>query len=473
VDRSRAAPATWAPAPDEPPVRIPVRGNVPASGAVRALLDTAPMQRLRGVRQLGVGHLVYPGATHTRFEHSLGVYAVGRMLLGHLMARGGRRFLTEEDGHAFLAACLLHDVGHYPFSHMLEELPPDEDGRPAVPRHDERARAILLGDPGVRRVLEERWGCDPERIAAIIDERSTAGGEAEARLRHMLCGPLNPDRLDYLERDSQHVGVPYGRVIDVERLLATVDFTPDGRQLGVTPKGVSAVETLIFASYLMYREIYWHHAVRAAQAMLKRAAAEALRRGEVAGECLVAADDEQAVALLRACRNPATAELMAGLSHGRRLYRRLFSGGVGTIEELPPGAGRDLLRRLAEVDPAGGEALLAEVVKRYAARSRAAALPHHLLWDVAGRDKELFFTVPVLGGPGRLRTTADPEVSLIAPTLAVNFERHAKRLQLLAHPAHARGLAAYLGLPLPAGSAEREADPLELAEELGRPGGTG
>ncbi len=425
-------------------MRVPLSGNVPAGPAVRALLDTAPLQRLRGVRQLGLAHLVYPGATHTRFEHSLGVYATGRLLLGELMARRGRRLLADADGHAFLAACLLHDVGHYPFSHTLEELPPHPQGRVRVPPHDERARAILLGDPEVVQVLRCHWGTDPERIARIIDERSPDGDATDGRLRHMLCGPLNPDRLDYLGRDSQHVGVPYGRGIDVERLLAAVDFTQDGMALGVTSKGVSAVETLIFASYLMYREIYWHHTVRAAQAMLKRAVAAALLDGGLDQQRLVAADDEQAVALLRACTHPATRELMAALGPGRGLYRRLYSGGEAEIESLPE-AVRDLLRHLTAVDHWEGEALLADTLQGYARSARVDVSPHHLLFDVAGRGKELFFDIPVVGGD-RPRSTAHPAVSLIAPTLATNFERHAKRLQLLAHPRHAPGLAAYLGL---------------------------
>ncbi len=439
------APATWPGADDDAPIRIPVRGNVPAGPAVRALLDTGPMQRLRGVRQLGVAHLVYPGATHTRFEHSLGVFALGRLLVGRLMARGGRRFLGDGDAHHFLAACLLHDIGHYPFSHTLEELPPHPEGRVAVARHDERARALILGDAGIRAVLASHWGCDPERIADVIDEHATGGGAVGARLRHMLCGPLNPDRLDYLERDSQHVGVPYGRAIDVERLLAAVDFDPGGTTLGVTAKGVSAVETLIFASYLMYREIYWHHAVRCAQAMLKRAAAEALLGGQVDPRRLTAADDEQAVALLRGCGNGATAELMGLLSPGRSLYRRLFDGTARQAEALPPGEAGDLLRALAAAGFWEAGDVLAGVAASYARRSRADVRPHHLLVDVAGRDKELFFAVPVLG-PGRRTTTADPDVSLLAPSLAHNFERHAKRLQLLAHPDHARGLAAHLGV---------------------------
>ncbi len=440
------APATWPAGAEDPPIRVPLRGNIPAGPAVRALLDTAPLQRLRGVRQLGLAHLVYPGGGHSRMEHSLGVYAMGRQLLGHLFAREGARYLTAEDGYAFLAACLLHDVGHYPFSHTLEELPPHPEGRVRIVRHDERARELLLEDATVVTVLRNWWGCPPERIAGIIDEQSLEGGERDARLRHLLCGPLNPDRLDYLQRDSQHVGVPYGRVIDVERLLGSVQFVPGGRELGVRPKGVSAVETLIFASYLMYREIYWHHAVRAAGAMLKRAVSEALLSGELDAGRLVAADDEQAMGMLRGCSNPATRELVAGLGPGRGLYRRVWSGSLEQVDRLPAGAARDLLQALESADAWQAERLLGEVLRGYQDRTGQAVAAHQLLCDVAGRGKELFFEVPLVDSPLGAASTADPEVSLIAPSLSHNFELHAKRMQLLAAPGLVRSLAAYLGL---------------------------
>lgn len=428
-----------------PPIRIPVRGNVPAGRQVRALVDSAPMQRLRGVRQLGLAHLVYPGAVHTRFEHSLGVYAVGRLLLGELASRSPR-VLSPEDEQCFLACCLLHDVGHYPFSHMLEDLPPDPQGRVHIVRHDERARAIIMGDRQIPQILRTQWGCDPDRICRVIDELSTAGDPGDARLRRLLAGPLNPDRMDYLERDSHHVGVPYGRAIDMERLLATVRFVPGGSELCVLSKGVSAVETLIFASYLMYREVYWHHAVRAAQAMLKRAVTEAVRSGTVREQALVASDDGQALSLLQQEGNSATADLMAGLGSGRGIYRRVYSGSVAEAEELPSGACRDLLLRLAHTNHWEAEEVLADVVVTFNRATGHQAKPYDLLYDASGRDKELFFTVPVLWSDGRLRSTADPEVSLIAPSLAVNFERHAKRQQLLARPSLVRDLVRFLGL---------------------------
>ncbi len=403
------------------------------------------MQRLRGVRQLGLAHLVYPGAVHTRFEHSLGVYAVGRLLLGELGARSPG-VLSGDDERCFLAACLLHDVGHYPFSHTLEELPAHPGGGVRIVRHDERVREIILGDPQVPAILRREWGCDPERICRVIDELSADGGVADDRLRGLLAGPLNPDRLDYIERDSLHVGVPYGRAVDTERLLAAITFAPDGRELCVSSKGVSAVETLIFASYLMYREVYWHHAVRAAQAMLKRAASEALLCGEVREAALVAADDEQAVALLCKGCNPATSALMAGLGSGRGIYRRVYSGTLSEVSEMPPGPARDLLLQLAEGDHWDAERLLAEVVASFHRATGQQTLPHQLLYDVAGRGKELFFSVPVLWSGGRLRSTSEPEVSLVAPSLATNFDRHAKRQQLLAPPELAPDFRRFLGL---------------------------
>lgn len=410
---------------DLPPIRLPPRGNIPTTRRLRSLVDSAALQRLRGVRQMGHAQLVYPGAVHTRFEHSLGTYDMARRLMRVLLQRGGSDRLAPGDVRCFLVAALLHDVGHYPFSHTLEELPANPSGRVAIRRHDQRARDVLLQDGPLCAMLRDEWGVDPARVARVIDEEGAAAGPADVRLREMLCGPLNPDRLDYLHRDSNHVGVPYGNIIDTERLLATLDLTPDGSALGVSAKGVAAVETLIFASYLMYREVYWHHTVRAAQAMFKAAAAAALVSGELAQQDLVDEDDEGATRLLRGCANPATRELVERLTGaGRRLYRRVWSGSPGQAR----GRG-SFLEGAVGADYWQARQLCGEVC------ARLGEPPHHLLVDVAGRGKELFFTVPVLdrrGARGELLTTADPAVSLIAPSLHENFDLQAKRVQLLA-----------------------------------------
>lgn len=410
---------------DLPPIRLPPRGNIPTTRRLRALVDSAALQRLRGVRQMGHAQLVYPGAVHTRFEHSLGTYDVARRLLRVLWRQDGVGWLSDDDVRCFLVASLLHDIGHYPFSHTLEELPPDASGRVAIERHDRRARDVLMADAALCVAIREGWGVDPARVARVVDEDGGPADAADLRLRAMLCGPLNPDRLDYLQRDSNHVGVPYGNIIDGERLLATLAFTPDGGAVGVSAKGVAAAETLIFASYLMYREVYWHHTVRAAQAMFKGAAAAALASGELAQADLVDEDDEGAVRRLRDCDNPATRELVERLTGpGRRLYRRVWSGS-------PDEARRQgsFFEEVAAADHWQAGRLCAEVCQRLGLP------PHHLLADVAGRGKELFFTVAVVDrrtADGSVATTADPAVSLIAPSLHENFDLQAKRVQLLA-----------------------------------------
>jgi HD superfamily phosphohydrolase len=415
-----------------PPVRVPLRGNVPATPRLLRLLDTAPIQRLRGIRQMGQADLVYPGAVHTRFEHSLGTYDLMRRMLAQLVESAATRSprLHEDDLRCLLVAALCHDVGHYPFSHTLEGIAP-------LPRHEERTRRILLQDRDLVDVLQQLWRVDPERVAAVVDDAGPLQAKADRRLRELMTGPLNPDRLDYLERDSHHAGVPYGRAIDGERLMGAIAFARDGVRLAVTPKGVSAVETLIFASYLMYREVYWHHTVRAAQAMVRRAVTEALNLRELDLDELADLDDGSALARLRACPNPVTKELLARVAGpGRRLYRRVWSGSLKAAAE----GGNPFLQRIAAADYWGQVGACTE-----ACQALGRDVPDHaLLVDVAGQGKELFFEVPVVDGNGR--TTADPEVSLLAPILSQNFERQAKRVQVLAPPERVAAFRRSLGL---------------------------
>ena len=437
-----------------PPVRIPVTGNIPTTRRLRALIDSAAFQRLRRVRQTGPAFLVYPGAVHTRFEHSLGTYEMARRLVLALLTRGARPagdtavpggILSPGDVATFLVSALLHDVGHYPFSHTIEEIPDDDPvlaGR--LPRHEERGAAIIRENAEIRQILTDLWGVDPERVCRVIREEPAPGDPGAARLANLLAGPINPDRLDYLARDSEHIGVPYGRGIDYQRLLDAVCWTPDGMGIGVTPKGVSAVETLIFASYIMYRDVYWHHTGRIAAAMLRRALTEALRAGAFAIEDFVDLDDEQALAVLRAVPHPATRDLVERLTGaGRRLYKRVvrlsypraLAGEYGT--EI-----RDLVR-------AGyweREAWSRDACRQLARRLGRPVEDHHLLVDIVGGGKELFFEVPVVAG-NRVYTTADPEVSVLAPNIARNFREQAKYVLLAAPAELVEPFRAMLGMP--------------------------
>ncbi len=268
-------------------VRDPLWDNITLDDAALSLVDSAPFQRLRYVRQLGHAFLVYPGATHSRFEHALGAYHLTRRALATLESRGELEGVSEQDRAAVTYAALLHDVGHYPFSHSLEEA--------GFPAHEAQGEARLTSG-----VLEERLraiggAAFPGRVAELIGSRSASP------LQGLISGTLDLDKIDYLCRDSRMCGVPYGTV-DVDRLLGSITVLPAGpggsRTLGVQEKGVSALESLLFAKYQMYRNVYWHHAVRSATCMFKRAARAAVRRGTVTRERVAELTDDVLMQLL-------------------------------------------------------------------------------------------------------------------------------------------------------------------------------
>jgi len=263
-------------------VRIPPGDTVPLTRRVQSLLDTPQLRRLARISQLGLVSLVYPGAVHTRLEHSLGVYRLALEFLKRL-AREGRftALVSEDDAAAFVAAALLHDVGHWAYCHPLEDM-----GLPELPRHETLLPEILAGDE-IAAVLRAEWRLDPARVAALVT--GTANDPAGRILRSLLSGPVDIDKMDYLARDSLHAGVPYGRHFDQSRLLASLCLDEAGESLAITDKGRTAAELLVFARYVMFSEVYWHHAVRAATAMLQRAVW--LVRPAIDRETVVRTDD--------------------------------------------------------------------------------------------------------------------------------------------------------------------------------------
>ena len=163
----------------------------------------------------------------------------------------------------FIAAALLHDLGHWPFCHPIEDI-----RLPSVPSHELFANSFLLeGEMG--DVLRHDWGINPRDVVALLSEKPR---DAAARiLTSMLSGPIDIDKMDYLFRDSLHAGVPYGRHFDQQRLLGSLCLNQAGDGLAITDKGKTAAELMVFARYVMFSEVYWHHGVRAATAMLQRA----------------------------------------------------------------------------------------------------------------------------------------------------------------------------------------------------------
>jgi HD superfamily phosphohydrolase len=249
------------------------------------IVDTAEFQRLRYIRQLGHAFLVYPGATHTRFDHALGVYHLTCTALRHLRERGGVPPEAWEGEELVPYAALLHDIGHYAYSHALEELETEH-----LPAHHEEVSQRFFSSASLRDALAPLGLTASDRIAELIR------GESDIPLRGLVSGSLDLDKMEYLRRDARFCGVPYGEV-DVSRLLKGLMLLEDPEtgafEVGVHEKAVAALESLLFAKYQMFRNVYWHHGVRAATALYKRIVEESVRSGILDPEELVGPTDEE------------------------------------------------------------------------------------------------------------------------------------------------------------------------------------
>jgi len=299
-------------------IRDPLWNNIRVDALALQLVDTPVFQRLRYVRQLGLAYLVYPGATHTRFEHALGAYHLARLTIALLDERGELAGVPLEERAVTQAAALLHDVGHYPFSHALEEI--------GALHHEEVATPLVLSGPVAEMLTSMLGPGAPERVLALIR------GTSESPLQGLVSGSLDLDKIEYLKRDALMCGVPYGE-IDVDRLLNSLVLVDEPatsrRVIGVLEKGLSALESLLFAKYQMYRNVYWHHAVRSATAMYKRMVEDALRAGAIDAELLPSYTDE---GLLHRLEHAAPSTLLDALK-SRRLYKRALEWPASQLDD--------------------------------------------------------------------------------------------------------------------------------------------
>jgi HD superfamily phosphohydrolase len=383
-------------------IRDPLWNNVRVDSRALRLIDTPVFQRLRYVRQLGWAYLVYPGATHARFEHALGAYHLGGVTLQRLEEEGALRGVPPEEPAIVRAALLLHDVGHYPFSHALEEI--------GAPHHEEVARPLITSGE-VARVLREIGPDAPERTLALIRGRSNSA------LQGLVSGSLDLDKIEYLRRDAFMCGVPYGE-IDVDRLLnalTVVDDPSTGRPgVAVHEKGLSALESLLFAKYQMYRNVYWHHAVRSATAMYKRLVEDALSCRALAVRELATFTDE---ALLHTLESRMPSPLLDGLRH-RHLYKRAFECPAA---ELPDDMGEwiasDRARAVAAEDALARELGFA---------------PGELLLDYPEKTQMLGLDMPVVrrGGAVQRLTASGLAGSINLPAMAEQLYRSARWLRV-------------------------------------------
>lgn len=236
--------------------RDPVHGNISVTDpTVFALIQSPEFQRLRRIRQLGTSFISYPGAEHTRFAHSLGVYHLMNRVLKHLTDRGIAEIDPDEHAMACCAA-LLHDIGHGPFSHLFEKL---------TGLHHERwvERIIASPESQIHQLLASRNPTWPARITSII--QGTWAGPPF--LKELISSQMDVDRMDYLLRDSRMCGVTYGQ-FDLDRLIQTITVV-DGH-VAMTDKGIHSAEEFLLARYFMYWNVYFHKATRSIETVLEK-----------------------------------------------------------------------------------------------------------------------------------------------------------------------------------------------------------
>ena len=289
------------------PIRDALWGHIYLTPGLVALTESPPFMRLQRIMQLGPTCRVYPGATHTRASHSIGVYHLARRLIVHLAQEGADDWLSPVGLRSFLCAALLHDLGHFPYTHSLKELP--------LETHEILTGKLITAEP--LKSLVAAAGGEPSFTAAIVDGSSpgSVGNKRELNFyRKLLSGSLDPDKLDYLCRDSWYCGVPYGAQ-DVDFILSRLRPHPE-RGVDIDSRGIPGLESLLFSKYLMYRVVYWHRAVRSATAMVKKALLEGLESGLIAGQELYNLDDQGLFTLLNE-RSPSLFAMADSVREGR------------------------------------------------------------------------------------------------------------------------------------------------------------
>lgn len=292
-------------------IKDPLWQNILMTKEIKNLLSVREVQKLARIKQNGPAYHIYPGAVHTRLSHSLGVYYLGREILLSLIRKSENLPFTRDGIMSFLVACLLHDIGHFPYAHSLKEL--------AIREHEEIASDMIEHNANLNDAII-KTGAIPHTVALIINKDAPSADTETAFYRTVLSGALDPDKLDYLSRDAFFSGLPYGRQ-DTDFIISSLVFR--NGVLALEEEALSNVEQILFSKYMMYRSLYWHKGVRAATAMIKKALTKALLDGTIEYDDLYYLDDNEfnTLCLSRAGRTPSLV-LVDKVEHNYLLERK-------------------------------------------------------------------------------------------------------------------------------------------------------
>jgi HD superfamily phosphohydrolase len=282
-------------------IRDSVHGNLKLDDFEVKLADTPQIQRLRRIKQLGFTSLVYPGANHSRFEHSIGTMYLASLLSEHLN-------LDHEKTKILRVCALLHDLGHGPFSHVSEAV---------LDESHETLTTRVIENSSLKDILSEEF--DVQQIIDIINGKGPLGP--------IISGELDVDRMDYLLRDSHYTGVAYG-VIDVERLIYNMKLE---NNLVLDKKGVQAAESTLLARYFMYPSVYQHHTTRIVNSMFRRCLRKLIELGRIDPLEIYKYDDADLLTLCRS-QQGLVGDMMVRLDN-RDLLKNVAALKLSDLEE--------------------------------------------------------------------------------------------------------------------------------------------
>lgn len=250
-------------------IRDSVYGDIRLNEIEVEVMDNPQFQRLRRIKQLGLISLIYPGANHTRFEHSIGTMHIASKLADKLD-------LNQDDKELVRISALLHDIGHGPFSHVSE-------GVLSFP-HEELTKYVIK-NTAIRDIVEKKF--DINKIIEIIN--------GEGKFGPIVSGELDADRMDYLLRDSHYTGVAYG-IIDYERIISNINLN---KHLSLDIKGVQAAEGALVSRYFMYPSVYQHHTTRIVNSMFRRGLKKLIDSGVINENDMYKYDDADIIGIFR------------------------------------------------------------------------------------------------------------------------------------------------------------------------------
>lgn len=289
-------------------IRDPIHGNIEFNETEAKIINTPEMQRLRYIKQLDTAYFVFPGANHTRFEHSLGTMQVTKELV---------RSVYKNDSREFAYVGLLHDIGHGPFSHLSEEII-----KTHLKKNHEQIGEDVIRNSEIKDIINDS-GMSVDKIISYF----------KSDKMDIVGGALGSDRIDYLMRDSHYTGVAYG-VIDYDRIKGRLTLFDN--KVAITESGISGAESMLIARYFMHSNVYTHHTKTISAKMLQSAILFCLENGAFDATELAAMNDEQLMERLLNSEVAKSVELAKRIRE-RRLFKRAYYKDINSeinIQEL-------------------------------------------------------------------------------------------------------------------------------------------